>query len=420
MADVTQNPNAPNYFKALTPEDEKALKQLYYTQGAIFGRDKLYHMFKRENPSSKASRRSIFDWMTHQELWQLNTRPTLSMGIVRPTVAKTTGSVQIDTVDMTSNAYQGYTKLINAVDIFSKRVYSYPCKSATPENVVKAMEKFKSQGMKCTFLQSDNGGEFMGAFPGWCEENRIKHVTSKPHSPYSNGVIESKNGVIKRLLFQLMKARQTADWVTLLPQAIANINNSIAFATGKTPMDVENDADIHEQVAASILAKANRRYKGKGQPSQPLRVGDYVRRRLEYDPHGLRKASKHGYWRTDIYQITAVVQNRKFANVTASYRIKNVETSEVVKGLVGRWELLRIPPPDKMQPIPKALVRPPPEEGTTDEYEVESILDKRVYRGKAKYLVKWKGYSRKESTWEPLENLLDAMDAVNEYDRVHG
>ena len=51
------------------------------------------------------------------------------------------------------------------------------------------------------------------------------------------------------------------------------------------------------------------------------------------------------------------------------------------------------------------------------EYEVEEILDRQERRGKMKYLVKWKGYTVKENTWEVLENLKNAMKKVEEFEK---
>jgi hypothetical protein len=51
-----------------------------------------------------------------------------------------------------------------------------------------------------------------------------------------------------------------------------------------------------------------------------------------------------------------------------------------------------------------------------DEYEVEEIRGKRIYRGKVQYLVKWKGYGENEKTWEPLEHLVNSDTAVAEYE----
>ena len=40
-------------------------------------------------------------------------------------------------------------------------------------------------------------------------------------------------------------------------------------------------------------------------------------------------------------------------------------------------------------------------------FAAEAITKKRLKKGKTQYLVKWKGWSPKHSTWEPEENILD-------------
>ena len=51
------------------------------------------------------------------------------------------------------------------------------------------------------------------------------------------------------------------------------------------------------------------------------------------------------------------------------------------------------------------------------EYEVENILDRQERRGKPKYLVRWKSYTAEEDTWKGLENLKNAMDLVEEFEK---
>uniref|UniRef100_A0A672M6A7 Chromobox protein homolog 8-like n=1 Tax=Sinocyclocheilus grahami TaxID=75366 RepID=A0A672M6A7_SINGR len=41
-------------------------------------------------------------------------------------------------------------------------------------------------------------------------------------------------------------------------------------------------------------------------------------------------------------------------------------------------------------------------------FAAESIIKRRIRRGRMGYLVKWKGWSPKYSTWEPEENILDS------------
>nr|XP_055050699.1 chromobox protein homolog 8a [Misgurnus anguillicaudatus] len=40
-------------------------------------------------------------------------------------------------------------------------------------------------------------------------------------------------------------------------------------------------------------------------------------------------------------------------------------------------------------------------------FAAESIIKRRIRRGRMEFLVKWKGWSQKYSTWEPQENILD-------------
>jgi len=51
---------------------------------------------------------------------------------------------------------------------------------------------------------------------------------------------------------------------------------------------------------------------------------------------------------------------------------------------------------------------------------VEKILNKRMVRGKEKFLVRWKGYMAGKDTWENRENLENAKELVEEFEREHG
>ncbi len=47
-------------------------------------------------------------------------------------------------------------------------------------------------------------------------------------------------------------------------------------------------------------------------------------------------------------------------------------------------------------------------------FEVQTILDQRVKKGKQEYLVHWKNFPEKEATWEPVEH-FDGQSAINRY-----
>ncbi|GLB45123.1 putative retrotransposable element tf2 155 kda protein type 1-like [Lyophyllum shimeji] len=80
---------------------------------------------------------------------------------------------------------------------------------------------------------------------------------------------------------------------------------------------------------------------------------------------------------------------------------------------------LRLAPPD---PILGRRARPPPPPtliNNKEWFDVEDILDSRIFHRKLQYKVKWKGYSYEDTSWEPVENVAHARDLVHECHRRH-
>jgi hypothetical protein len=51
-----------------------------------------------------------------------------------------------------------------------------------------------------------------------------------------------------------------------------------------------------------------------------------------------------------------------------------------------------------------------------EEYIVEEVIDKRKVNGVVEYLIKWEGYEKTESTWEPIENLKNIINLLKDFE----
>ncbi|QRW15592.1 Retrotransposable element Tf2 protein [Rhizoctonia solani] len=81
----------------------------------------------------------------------------------------------------------------------------------------------------------------------------------------------------------------------------------------------------------------------------------------------------------------------------------------------------------KFHPDPHGCDPPQPapiitEEGE-EEYKVEKVLDSK-WKGQGKnrklwYLVKWKGYNKGSNSWEPVDNVVNAKEAIEDFHKEH-
>ena len=69
---------------------------------------------------------------------------------------------------------------------------------------------------------------------------------------------------------------------------------------------------------------------------------------------------------------------------------------------------------ERHPPPPPPIVR-----DGIEEYEVEKILDSRIFRGKVEYLVRWKGYGVEEDEWCPVRDVQGSKQLVAEFHRTH-
>ena len=69
---------------------------------------------------------------------------------------------------------------------------------------------------------------------------------------------------------------------------------------------------------------------------------------------------------------------------------------------------------ERHPPPPPLIVR-----DGIEEYEVEKILNSRIFRRKVEYLVLWKGYGVEEDEWHPVRDVQGSKQLVAKFHRTH-
>jgi len=75
--------------------------------------------------------------------------------------------------------------------------------------------------------------------------------------------------------------------------------------------------------------------------------------------------------------------------------------------------------PSDMMPNQTPTQPPPIVIEGVEELEVEAVINSRLKNRQLQYLVKWKGTTDVENSWEPQKNLTNAPDSIREFHDKH-
>jgi len=159
--------------------------------------------------------------------------------------------------------------------------------------------------------------------------------------------------------------------------------------------------------AQEEMKKFTNRKRGKG---EEYRVGDLVllsTKDLKWQMKG-KRSEKLTECFVGPYKVKGIVSS----NAIELELPKSIKIHPVVN--ISRVWLYKPQVKGQKKIPPKLLII----EGQ-EEFKVEKIINKRMIRGKEKFLVRWKGYMAEEDTWENRENLENAKELVEEFERKY-
>lgn len=296
---------------------------------------------------------------------------------------------------------------------------------------------FRLHGLPETIV-SDRGTQFASHFWGrLCERLQIGRRMSTAFHPQTDGQTERLNAVMEQYLRSYVNYLQD-DWSSWLPLAEFAANNQASEstqvspffalhgyhprattdlrpATDPTPGDPEALAaattlqEIHEHLRAEMSrAQAIQAENGdrRRTPAPIFRPGDWV----WLDARNIttrRPSKKLDHRRLGPYEVLETVgPNAARLRLPDTVRLHPVFHVSLLEHAASD------PLPGQQSPPPPAVIV-----DGEEEWEVERVLDSRLYYNRLQYLVKWKGYDA--PTWQPLADLEHAVEAVRDFHRLN-
>jgi transposase InsO family protein len=332
----------------------------------------------------------------------------------------------------------GYDAIMCIVDSVSKRAHFIPTNTTVTSLGTARLflaHSWKLHGLPRSVI-SDRGPQFVSAFTK--ELYRMLGIqlsASTAYHPQSDGQTERVNQELEQYLRLFVNERQD-NWDELLPLAEFQYNNRIHSGTRETPfvldtgmhprmgfeprqslskLETVNEfksrmaATLEESKAALVKAKEDmaRYYDRRRTPAPTYQEGD----RVYLDASDIR-TTRPSNKLSHRYLGPFVIEARIGRN---AYRLKLPPALNRLHPVFNVVKLM--PAPDDPIPGRPSPDHPPPaliDEKGEEHYEVEEVLDSRLFRGKLHFLIKWKGYGYEENKWV-REDEIDAPDLLREF-----
>jgi len=280
-------------------------------------------------------------------------------------------------------------------------------------------------------LVTDRGSVFTSNFwSALMQQFGVKHKLSTSYHPQTDGQTERMNQTLEQYLRCYVNSQQD-NWVRLLPMAQYAYNSTPVESTQVSPFEMTyglGPSDVHQRDAYEGNPAAVSRIKELQNLHQGLRM-DLMFYRFNMARYANKKRIEGPILKKGdkVYLLRRNIKSDKPSKKLDAVKLGPFEIEEK-KGPVTFK--LRLPKAMRVHPVfhisllepaaPDAALQTeaPPLDPEVQEptYHVDKILDDRCENGQQEYLVKWKGYSDTETTWEPLEH-FNSKAPVQRYHR---
>lgn len=443
-------PNGTTFDRLVVPKFKNLQEEILHDHHDIptaghLGLDKTYETIQRQYYWGGMFQ-TIAKYVRSCDVCQRNKpRQHSSYGLLQPLPIPTRNWEQIsmDFIVQLPQTKTGFDAVLVCVDRLSNMVHCIPTTTTvTAEEVSKLYVNniFRLHGLP-TVIVSDRDPKFVGHF--WKAFHKIlgtKLSLSTAHHPQTDGQTERANRTLEQILRCFVNYRQD-NWDELLPLVEYGYNNHTNASTKRTPFETnygfhptspgdqliltnvpaanDNTVSINNimKEVQDKMAEAQTRQAtlaNRSREEVEFKVGELVLVNADHimeDWEKSRPTRKLGPRKIGPFKVNKIISE-------VAYQVElppGIKVHPVFH--VSLLEKYHENPPEFPQ---REFPRPPPiltDNDLPPEFEVESVLDKREHRGKTQYLIKWKGYPLRESTWEQETNLQNAQEALAEFQR---
>lgn len=260
----------------------------------------------------------------------------------------------------------GVRFLLVLIDVVSKFLWVEPMKSKHGKSVIDAFERvFSKTARQPKKLQTDDGKEFWdGGVQTYLKKKNIEFFTLK--SDKKAAIAERVIRTLKEKIHRYLHEKHTNKFIDVLPDLVSSYNNTYHESLRMTPSEVK------ESNEGLILARLYGEKWGKVKKPK-LSRGDKVRISRVKGPF---KKGYVGNWTEEMFIVKSVVK----ASPYPMYKLTDWDGEEI-KGSFYDHEVQKVhETPDRV-------------------WKIEKIVQKKRFRGRWKYLVKWEGYPDSLNSW---------------------
>ena len=287
-------------------------------------------------------------------------------------------------------------------------------------------------------IVSDRGVQFAARMMK--ELNNLLGIQTKlstAYHPQTDGQTESVNQELEQYLRVFIDHRQE-QWPDWLGTAEFAYNNKIHTATKTSPFK----ANYGQDPRMGFEGRRKGKYEAAGKFVEKIRkIQEEAKAALGKAQEEMKKFADKKRGKGEEYRVGDLVL---LSTKDLKWQMKGKRSEKLTECFVGPYKIkgiissnaieLDLPKSIKIHPVVnvsrvrlytsqvKGQKKVPPKlviiEGE-EEFEVEKIINKRIVRGKEKFLVQWKGYTAEADTWKSRENLENARELIEEFEREY-